>query len=621
MSFSSFRQDLSAAVHETAADFLAPWQREPALARVPAPPEVARRIALHQFRTQVNQFAANVWSAGAGLLIWAFVLWHFEAEAPAWIWLAAALLHVFVMAGVLGRFRLRAPPDEDIPGWIALCGRMNLSMNVLWGLLGFVLPPGMAVFSPYLAIALLLVMSSELSLYAVYRPSIAWVLPGPLLMALYLVMQGRVLDGGIALGLLIATGLLIRLARLQNTLMTQAQVLAEERVALLAELEDQRAAAQRANEDKTRFLAMVSHDLRQPMHSISLLTGALRDRSGARGDTGDGEIVGQIVASVQAMDEMLGALMDVSRLDDGTLPLQVGPLSLKPLLFGTALQFAAQAGAKGLSFQVDPGAAVVLSDAYQLQRVVANLVANAIRYTTHGSVRVRCRRRGSRVWLQVWDTGVGIARADRQRIFDEFVQVESTDGHRSTGLGLGLAIVNRVAQRLGHPVVVRSRPGRGSMFAIGVPLDTQAGQASATEVDLASLSRGLEGQLVLLIDDDAAVLAGMKAWLTHFDCHVLAATSVAQALSALDEARCSPDLILSDYRLVGDTGLAAIRRVRAHVNEATPALLVTAEADAVRALAREQGIEVLGKPLQVHALAAALDRALRASAQVVDTSG
>lgn len=420
--------------------------------------------------------------------------------------------------------------------------------------------------------------------------------------AVTFLLLGGWLYVGIIVFYLLAVGLLILWAHTRNSLVTQRMIASEERLALLQQIESQRAAAQQANEAKTRFLAAVGHDLRQPMHSISLLSGALRGPSEAQTET-----LGQIGASVQAMDDMLEALLQVSRLDDGALPLQCAPLAVAPLFERLALQFAAPAAAKGLALNVRPGHVRIRSDAYQLQRMLANLVANAIRYTPQGQVTLRCRTRNNLAWLQVWDSGPGIAREDRERIFGEFVQLAPVRPSGTEGLGLGLAIVHKLAQRLHHPVVLRSRPGRGALFAIGVPL------ASAAKArDEAALARLLGGQLVLLIDDDAVVRNSMALFLGAFDCHVLAADSTASALEAVQGSLRTPDLILSDFWLDEDeTGLSAIEQVRSQVGEAVPALLVTAELGEARAAAAPHGIPVLAKPLRAHSLVPALAHALQ----------
>lgn len=582
----------------------------PRLSRATGASEVFSRIHGQQFRHLMQAMPANVTAAGVGALLWLGVMTVFVPGPGVVWWGLGALAGIAGMALLVRRFARAQPPDEALPLWEVRCGRLTVLMGCLWGCVGLVVQ-GNEILAPYVAVGLLLVMAGSLGLYATYRPGISWLVsPCALLMTVYLVRCGGLLNLALALGSLVTVVLLIRLARAQNALTTQALLEAEERRALAAALEVERAAAEAANQAKTRFLAMVGHDLRQPMHSIALLSGVLRHRP-----TGDHTRLGaQLGASVQAMDDLISALLEVARLDDGTLPLQVGPLPLTPLLDCTALQFAAQAHAKGLAFRVRASALCVLSDAYQLRRVLANLVSNAIRHTPKGGVLVRCRVRGSTAWLQVWDSGVGIAPADRHRIFDEFVQLEAAPLRQGIhGVGLGLAIVRKVAQRLGHPVVLRSRVGRGSMFAIGVPLDPSVepcGSLAGREGSLAGL---LDGRLILLIDNDEAVLRSMRTLLEAFPCRVLAATSLPQALAVLeDDGVHAPDMVISDYRLgEGATGLDAIQAIRARAGHAVPALVVTAETAAARAAAPTGDIGVAAKPLQVHTLAAALGAAWR----------
>lgn len=280
------------------------------------------------------------------------------------------------------------------------------------------------------------------------------------IMALYLLSQGGVLNLLMGLGLLLTGLAIVHSARVHRRLLAQASQIETERAALRTELSERQAMTLK----ETRLLAAVCHDLRQPIYSIALLTGAFQ-RIGAA----DGAIARQINASVKAMDEMVEGLLEAARLNSGALPDQPGPASMKQLLADIALQFSVQACSSGLTLQVKPSDLWAQTDAGQVQRILANLVSNAIRYTPRGgSIVVRCRLRGDRVWLQVWDTGVGIAKADRQRIFDEFVQVDGPVVTGRKGLGLGLSIAHQLAQRQGHPLVLRSRPGRGSLFAIGL---------------------------------------------------------------------------------------------------------------------------------------------------------
>ena len=400
-----------------------------------------------------------------GLALWVMAAWWLF---PGWViavWtvllsacFAAGIAHVYL-------FQRAMPSDEELRPWEVRTAFIALLSSVLWGCVGIIFPDRILELAPYLAIGEILVIAGALSTTISYRPATMWLsVPCGVLTSVSLIRGGGLLNTVIGLGVLTAMMAMIRLARAQNELMSRAMVLAEERVALLKELEAQREAAQQASLAKTRFLASVSHDLRQPMHSIALLSAALQRKAAS-----DADAIVQIGTSVQAMDDMLGALLEVSRLDDGHLPLQVAPVALGPLFQRLELQFAAQAQAKGLELQVAATSARVMSDPLQLQRMLANLLSNAIRYTSSGRVSLRCRVRGAEACLQVWDTGVGISREHRARVFEEFFQVARTP--REGAQGLGLSIVHRLGQRLGHRLTLRSRPRRGSVFGIVVPLE------------------------------------------------------------------------------------------------------------------------------------------------------
>jgi signal transduction histidine kinase/ActR/RegA family two-component response regulator len=591
---------VSSGLLEALSDLSSPWRRSPVLSLAAAAPDLPRQIACRQFRNLME--GSGSLEAYLGLALWVIALWVLIPGWPVVVWAALLSVSIAAMIRHWNRFERAMPADDALQPWEVRAGRYAFSQGVLWGLVGFMFPDRLRELAPYLAIGEVLVIAGALSTTVSYRPATVWLsVPCGVLTSLSLVIGGGLLNIMIGLGVLTATMAMTRLARAQNELMTRAMVLAEERVALLKELEAQREAAQQASLAKTRFLASVSHDLRQPMHSIALLSAALQRKAAS-----DADAIVQIGTSVQAMDDMLGALLEVSRLDDGHLPLQVAPVALGPLFQRLALQFTAQAQAKGLELQVAATPARVMSDPLQLQRMLANLLSNAIRYTSSGRVLLRCRVRGAEACLQVWDTGVGIAREHRARVFEEFFQVARTPREGAQGLGLGLSIVHRLGHRLGHRLTLRSRPQRGSVFGIVVPLDAgSAADASAA----ASLAELLAGQLVLLIDDDATVRKSMQTLLESFGCHVMAAHSTPSALQAVDDSLRTPDLIITDYRLsADDTGLAAIVKVREAVGEVIPAVLITAEIDKPAAAAKSLGVAVLSKPLQVDALAFELNR-------------
>lgn len=497
------------------------------------------------------------------------------------------------------RFMRAQPVGDELHAWQS--GSLpGLGVHgVVWGSIMFI--PMRPEAMPYMALGLLMVIAGSVSLFVYSRAGISlFAVPCTLLATAALLLTGTTLGVATGIGFVVAVALLVKLARGHNSSITQAMLVAEERKALLEELGHQRGEAERASLAKTFFLASVSHDLRQPMHSIALLVAASRRRGAADADT-----IEQIGASVQSMEDLLGALLEVSKLDAGAVPLQLTTFPINHILERIHLQFAPQAQAKGLRLELTASPGRVYSDFFQLERIVSNLVANAIRYTPAGRVAIRCRRRGHTLWVQVWDSGIGIEREYRDKIFEDFFQVARTARSSKQGLGLGLSIVQRTAHRLSLNLRVRSRPGRGSLFEVGIPVAI----VEAQSVPLAPL---LDGLLVLLLDDDPMVLKSMATLLTTFNCQVLSAGSVVDALAIVEGTLRLPDLIISDYRLGGGiTGVDAIGQIRAQAQDDIPALLVTAEPAAVQAALPQLtsvAIPVVAKPLQPTSLAVALQR-------------
>jgi signal transduction histidine kinase len=595
-------------LRETIDDMRVPWRTSSGLSTAVGVSEAAQSTAYAQFRRVIHESPANVAATSIGIVLLVLGLWWMSRSPAAIAWGVPMLICLF-WGPMVDRFSSSRQSIADMPNSAlgraeSSLGRVTSVLGALWGSVGFVVPEAARDYSPYLMIVLLMVSAGSVSLFVRHRPGISWIAaPCALLGSLSIALTGQVLNVLLSVGLLVVVGLLIRLARTQNTLMTQALLAAEERQVLLAELDARREDAERANLAKTRFLAAVSHDLRQPMHSVALLATALRQRA-----TNDTDLIEQIDASVHSMDDLLAVLLDMSKLDTGSVAPRLETLAFEPMAQRLHKQFEAQARDKGIDLCVQADNSHLISDAQQLHRVLANLLANAIRYTApRGRVLLRSRRRGTTLWIQVWDSGIGIAREHRQQIFDEFYQVQRAQHRGRDGLGLGLSIVKRVTRLLGHPLHVRSRPGRGSVFSVGVPLGMASPQPDS---DSARLSALLRNQLILVIDDDHIVRKGMHALFMSLHCHVLLADSTAAAVRATQDSLRTPDLIVSDYRLGnGDTGIDAIAAVRTEAAEQIPALLMTAEIGAEpHAAARALGIAVLPKPLQPRALARELER-------------
>ncbi len=357
------------------------------------------------------------------------------------------------------------------------------------------------------------------------------------------------------------------------------------------------AAAERANQSKTRFLAAASHDLLQPLHAARLFTSALCERS-------DDPLAAKIEASLRSVETLLGALLDVSKLDAGATRVSREAFAIQPMLTALEEEFGAIAAERGLGLRIVASSAGVDSDPALLRRILQNFLSNAIRYTPRGRVLVGCRRRGDALAIEVWDTGIGIPADKRAEIFQEFHRLAAA-GEEEKGLGLGLAIVDRIARMLGHPVAVRSIPGRGSGFAVTVP----RAPVPAPAAERAPRGpRGLGGALVLCLDNEPVILDGMATLLGGWSCRVVAATGLAEAEARLGSD--APDLMVVDFHLGGGAdGLEAVAALRRRFGVAVPAVLVTADhTDETRARIEAAGHAVLYKPLRPAALRALLAR-------------
>lgn len=362
-----------------------------------------------------------------------------------------------------------------------------------------------------------------------------------------------------------------------------------------------RAAADEANRSKTRFLRAASHDLLQPLAAARLYLSALADSDL---DPVQRELTTRLAGAFESVEELMHAVLDISRLDSQRIEFHRRPVALDELFQRLAIEYAPVAEAAGLRPSFVPTSAVVDSDPTFLRRIAQNLVSNALKYTEAGGVVVGVRRRGKRVWLEVHDSGPGIGEADRARIFDEFQRAVREGGPQ--GMGLGLSIVRRACTKLGHPLEVLSTPGRGTVFRVGLP---PVGPAEAA-VAFAPAGRGLRSRVALVVENDPAMRRAYELMLGRTLGMVVRATGgTAEALAEMGQDD-PPDVILADYNLDnGDTGIAAIRALRAAAGQVVPAVMVTAQRDPgiARACASE-GVPLIEKPVRADELAAVLTR-------------
>ena len=423
-------------------------------------------------------------------------------------------------------------------------------------------------------------------------------------------LRGDVLLGAMAIWKTSVDPFTKRQIDLVKTFADQA-VIAIENVRLFEELQDKSRQLELASAYKSRFLAAASHDIRQPLHALNLFVAQLH----AEADPGERDrLVTRIDAAVGAMNELFNALLDMSKLEAGMLETELTDFPIERLLKHLETTFAGTAQEKALRLSVVPSAAWVRSDFILLERILLNLVSNAVRYTARGGIVVGCRRRGDRLRLEVWDSGPGIPEDHRQSIFREFYQLAGPGRDRRGGLGLGLAIVDGLGRLLDHPVELKSRPGRGSCFSVSVPRAAAHREPSQAPAERARPTDPLSGKLVVVIDDDALVLDGMRGILRSWGCAVVSEPSAAEALTRLTELGSKPDVIISDYRLAnGRTGIQAIERLRSALGANIPAFLMSGDTAPERLRdAGASGYHLLHKPVPPMALRAMLNGLLKA---------
>jgi two-component system, sensor histidine kinase len=368
--------------------------------------------------------------------------------------------------------------------------------------------------------------------------------------------------------------------------------------------------AETANQDKSRFLAAASHDLRQPIHAQGLFLEVMSDNS--LDAPTRARVLDSAKAAWQASSDMLNTLLDFSRIEAGVLKPQISIFCLQPLLHRIEAEIAPQADAKCLVYRTRETPLAVRSDPALVELILRNLASNAVRYTEQGGVLVGVRRRGQSVLLQVWDTGAGIAQEDRENIFREFYQLGNPERDRHKGLGLGLAIAKGLATELRHELSLNSVLGRGSCFTLEMPLSL----APVIETDAlrAPVSLRPLGLRVLVIDDDDMVRHAMQRLLQSWQCDCVVSES-AEAVMAM-QGMSAPEIILSDYRLRDQqTGAQAIEQLRQHWGAPIPAILLTG--DTARERLREvlsSGIPLMHKPVSPQQLHQEIERLLVAGA-------
>jgi signal transduction histidine kinase len=392
------------------------------------------------------------------------------------------------------------------------------------------------------------------------------------------------------------------LARANENLERRVAERTAELLRLNEALGDAKAKADQANQDKTRFLAAASHDILQPLNAARLYASSLVERSQNEPDS---KLARNIDASLDAVEEILGVLLDISRLDAGRLEPEISSFPVATLLDQLKVEFEPMAREKNLELRVLGTKLWVRTDRRLLRRLLQNLLANAIKYTGSGRVLLGCRRRGGRIAIQVSDTGPGIPQDKQALIFKEFHRLEETAG-AVRGLGLGLSIVERIGRVLDIPIELRSEPGRGSTFTIALPVTEALARAPRVE-QVPHFAGDIAGCRVLCIDNEREVLSGMRALLEGWGCQVQLARSKDDALHVLETSQQKPHVILADYHLDQGTGLDAVAAIRSASGMSIPVAIISADHSAeLQRDIRRRGFMHLRKPVKAAALRSVL---------------
>lgn len=571
------------------------------------------RVREAQVRLLYDELPTAVVASLVGTALLASVMWAYVPRGVIAAWSATMLLNQAWRVVLYRRYRAGSGyGPEEIRRWGAWWAIGAGIAGLLWGSAAFLFwVDDSSVLQTILIVSIFAVTSVAVLLIATHLPSFhAFVLGALVPLVARTILQAdapylllALITAITAIGI-IAFGRnynrsFVASLRIRFENEALAQALAAQNAALdqaRAVAESAQREAERADRSKTQFFAAASHDLRQPIHALGLLAAALADRVG---DPSTAPIARSIVSSVDALGTLIDELLDISRLDAGALKVGLQHLPMQDLLDRVRLDFEAEAAARGLSLRVRRTQAHAWSDPVLVERILRNLVSNALRYTRRGGVLVACRARGGLLALEVWDTGIGISLHEQQRVFDEFYQAAAPGEGHAKGIGLGLAIVKRLGSLIGAPISLRSEPGRGSVFRVtlqqsDVPRVAAPAAAAAMEERVS-----LAGRRIVVIEDEQETLAGMRALLGGWQAEVVGAASAGEALAVVASERRAPDLVIANYQLGnGANGAHAIESIRSRFGAAIPAIVVTGSiTPAHRDEARARDYHLLAKPV------------------------
>ncbi len=533
--------------------------------------ELRQRLRAEQLHTHYQQLPAMIIAPALGALFTAWVLWDAVNTTYLKVGLTGvlgiSLLRIFLFRSYFASSQQALEKEK----WHYFAVFLALFSGCIWGSAAiFLYHPLQVEYEIYTLVLLALVPVAPMAALAVYMPAFyAYYLPCITPFIITLAMQENRAEKMTALLLLMMAGAIITFANKYAAMLAEA-------IRLRLQLADKKEQLEQAAIVKTRFLAAASHDLRQPVHAMGLFLESLRNRYQ---ELHDSKLLVQLEQSILILRRMLDAMLDISRLDAGVVEVRRQDFRLAELLATLQDEYAPLAAQRGLRFCYVATRQIVNSDPVLLERILRNLLANAVKYTRRGRILLGCRRRGQCVQIQVCDSGSGIAAAQLDEIFFEFTRLHNNENHPQQGLGLGLSIVKRLSHLLGHDIAVHSREGQGSIFSITIPRSKNMPQSIHTKDDQSPApAPNLHQWQVLVVDDNEAVRQGMTTLLEQWNAKVIAAAGMDDLLQKSKHLSRTPDLLIVDYHLAsGITAHDVIRILNTKFKQPVPVIIITGD--------------------------------------------
>ena len=585
----------------------------------PSAAQHAEALDQRILREQADSLLSTSMTASIGAFMTALGFWSIfyyqTSQAGVLVW--AALLHATQAYRLVGiRRYILTPRDRRDPEASARWYCNALTFNaVAWGSAPWLFfPSGNLPLTSLMMLLLLGISSGGVASLAPYRPALfRFIVPLLTGLAAALLWQRDVTHFFLALCTLAYLYVSLKFGLQQNRLLTDALRARFEKEDLAQRLAEHVRIVERASLEKTRFFASASHDLRQPLHSLGLFGSAILARLAS---TPDEPLARNMMHCVDALEASFSSMLDVSKLDAGVVEVKAEPVALVDIFRRLQVNLGQQAESQGLALRFKPGCKWVYADAALLERMLGNLVHNALKFTKTGGVAVLARTRGQLVSVEVWDSGRGIEEKEMPRIFDEFYQVGNLERDRSKGLGMGLAIVRRVARLMNVQVQVHSRPGCGTVFRLLLPCAAANAEKSLLEAGEGSKAASpLLPLRVLVVDDEETVRTSTAAALRLYGFQVDVADCLFQAREIAARPGDRLDVLITDFRLRNEEdGIELATELRALLGWKLPVLLVTGDTAPARVRqARQSGLRVLYKPVKAHDLVEALGDEVAAS--------